>query len=151
WNSLNKTEPGANCALSIMFMGSWVAEIGENTVAHVLGDKAAVALDQLRAAAVIGSNNAPKVLRVEPARQCSRAHQIAEHDCQLTAFGVISPSWLGRNGSRRCRYGNRSVVEIADCAQHFQPVPERNPKIFQMLIGQVGENRHVNVVLGKPL
>jgi hypothetical protein len=69
---------------------------------------------------------------------------------QLATFGVISPSWLGRHGGRRYRYGNRSVAEIADRAQHFQPVPERNAKIFEMLIGQVGENGHINVILGTP-
>jgi hypothetical protein len=36
-----------------------VAEIGENTVTHVLGDEAAVALNQLRAAPVIGIDNPP--------------------------------------------------------------------------------------------
>jgi hypothetical protein len=29
-------------------------------------------------------------------------------------------------------------------------VPERNTEVFEMLIGQVGENGHINVVLGKP-
>jgi hypothetical protein len=29
-------------------------------------------------------------------------------------------------------------------------VPGRNTEVFEMLIGQVGENGHINVVLGKP-
>jgi hypothetical protein len=49
------------------------------------------------------------------------------------------------------RYGKRNAAEIADGAQHFQPVPERNAKVFEILIGQVGENGHVNIVLGKSL
>jgi len=61
------------------------------------------------------------------------------------------PGWLGRSGCRGCRNDNQRVAEIAHRAQHFQPVPERNAKIFEMLIGQVGKNGHINVVLGKPL
>ena len=53
-NRLDQGKPGTNCALGIMFMRLWVAEIGENAVAHVFGDEAAIALDQFRAAAVIG-------------------------------------------------------------------------------------------------
>jgi hypothetical protein len=67
-NQLHKTEPGANCALSTMFMRLWIAEIGENAVAHVFCDEATIALDQFRAAAVIGSNDAPQILGVEPSR-----------------------------------------------------------------------------------
>jgi hypothetical protein len=39
-----------------------IAEIGEHTVAHLLGDEAADALNHFRAAAVIGSNDASQVL-----------------------------------------------------------------------------------------
>jgi hypothetical protein len=36
------------------------------------------------------------------------------------------------------------VAEVADRAEHFQPVPERNDEISEMLIGQVGENGHIH-------
>jgi hypothetical protein len=39
----------------------------------------------------------------------------------------------------------------ADRSQHFQPIPEGDAELFEMLIGQVGENREVNAVLGKAL
>ena len=79
-------------------------------------------------------------------------HEIGEHPSQLAALCVVVlPSWLGLHGCRRCRNGNRSAVEIGGGAQHFQPMPERNTKIFEVLIGQVGENGHINVVLGEPL
>jgi hypothetical protein len=45
----------------------------------------------------------------------------------------------------------RSAAKFANRAQHFQPVLERNAKVFEMLIGQVGENGPINVVLGEPL
>jgi hypothetical protein len=67
-NRLDKIEPGANCALSIMFMRLRVAEIGENAVTHVFWDETTVALDQLGAAAVIGGNDAAQVLGGDPSR-----------------------------------------------------------------------------------
>jgi hypothetical protein len=33
-----------------------------------------------------------------------------------------------------------NVAEIADRTQHFQPVAERNAKVFEMLVGQVANN-----------
>jgi len=44
-----------------------IAEIGEHTVAHVLGHEAAVALDRFGAAAMVGADDPPQVLEVEPA------------------------------------------------------------------------------------
>jgi hypothetical protein len=63
-----------------MFMRLGVAEIGENAVAHVFCDEAAIALDQFSAAAVISGNDAPQVLGVEPSRKRGRADQVAKHD-----------------------------------------------------------------------
>jgi hypothetical protein len=63
-----------------MFVRPRVAEIGEHTVAHVLGDEATVALDQFGAAAVIRRNDGPQVLGVNPSRQRCRADQITKHD-----------------------------------------------------------------------
>jgi hypothetical protein len=57
-DSLNEGKPGANGALSIMLMRFGVAKIGEGAIVHVFRDEATIALDQLRAAAVMGSNDA---------------------------------------------------------------------------------------------
>jgi len=64
-NRLDQTEPGANSALSIMFMRLGVAEIGENAVAHVFGDKPAIALDEVGAAAMIAAYNPTQVFGVK--------------------------------------------------------------------------------------
>ena len=53
----------------------------------VLGDESTVALDQLHAAPMIGSNDAPQILGVELGRKCGRAHEIAEHDRELPPIG----------------------------------------------------------------
>ena len=58
-----------------MFVSLRIAEIGKHTIAHVFGDKAAIALDQLTATAVIGADDSRKSSRssladssVEPTR-----------------------------------------------------------------------------------
>jgi hypothetical protein len=45
-----------------MFMRLGVAKMGENAVSHVFCDKATIVLYQLCAAAVIGGNDASKIL-----------------------------------------------------------------------------------------
>jgi hypothetical protein len=44
-----------NGALGVVFVGLGIAEIGEHAVAHILGDETAVALDQIRAAAMVSA------------------------------------------------------------------------------------------------
>jgi hypothetical protein len=79
WNRLDKTERGTNRALRIMLMRSGIAEIGENAVAHVFRDEATIALEQFRAAAMIGADDAPQVLGVELSRKRGRADQVTKH------------------------------------------------------------------------
>jgi hypothetical protein len=45
-----------------------VAEVREHAIAHVLGYASAIALDEFRAAAVVGPDDRPQVLRIEPSR-----------------------------------------------------------------------------------
>jgi hypothetical protein len=79
-NRLDKIEPDANCALSIMFMRLGVAEIGENAVTHVFRHEPTVALDQVGAAVMIGADNPTQVLRIKLARQRGRTDQVTKHD-----------------------------------------------------------------------
>jgi hypothetical protein len=65
WGRLSEGKSGSDGALSIMLMRLGIAKIGENAVTHVFGDETAVALDQLRAAAVIGGDDAPQVFGIE--------------------------------------------------------------------------------------
>jgi hypothetical protein len=58
-------------------LGLGVAEIGENPVAHVFCDEAAIALNQFSATAMIGGNDAPQILGVEPGRQRRRARKVS--------------------------------------------------------------------------
>jgi len=51
-----------------MLMRLGIAEIGEDAIAHILGDEAAVALDQFGAAAMIGADDPMQVLGIESGR-----------------------------------------------------------------------------------
>ena len=72
-----------------MLMRLRIAEIGEHAVAHVFGDEAALARDLGRAAFVIGRDDAPHVLGIEPRGKRGRAEEVAKHDCQLAALGGV--------------------------------------------------------------
>ena len=84
--SFDDGEPHPNGALSVMFVRLGIAEIGEHAVAHVLGDEPPVALNEARAAPVIGRNRLPHVLGIEPHRHRCGTNEIAEHHGQLTAL-----------------------------------------------------------------
>ena len=107
-------QPGADRPLGIVLMRLRVAEIDQHAVAHVLGDKAVEAGDDLGDGAVIGADQLAQILRVEPGRQRGRADQIAEHHRQLPALGIgrcrvhrgvpPSPWWqVPRRRARRWR------------------------------------------------
>jgi hypothetical protein len=69
-------------------MRSGVAEIDQNTVAHIFGDKAIKSGDHLGNRTVIGADYLAQILRIEARGEFGRADQIAEHHRQLTAFGA---------------------------------------------------------------
>ena len=86
---LDEGKPGPHSALGIILVGLGIAEIGEHAIAHVLGNESAIALDQHRAAALIGANDLAQVLGIEPGRQGGRADEVAEHHGELTAFSGV--------------------------------------------------------------
>jgi hypothetical protein len=63
------------------------AEIGEHAITQVFGDVAAIALDEIRAACVIGGDDPAHVFGIEPRGERRRTDEIAEHDGQLPALG----------------------------------------------------------------
>jgi len=54
----------------------------------------------------------------------------------------------GPRGSQR-RAGTAS--KLRDRCQHLSPMPERDAKLFEVLIGQMREHRDIDVVFDKPL
>jgi hypothetical protein len=84
----NELESRAYGALGIVFVSPRPAEIGEDPVAHVLGDIAVPSADRLRAATPVGSQERAQIFRIELCGQSRRAHEIAEQDCDLSALGL---------------------------------------------------------------
>ncbi len=76
---IDEREGGAHCLFGVILLRAWIAEIGEHAVAHISGDHALVAPDDVVDAGVIGRDHPPHVFRVQPCRKGSRADQIAKH------------------------------------------------------------------------
>ena len=68
-------------------MGGWVAEIDQQTIAHVPRDVAAEPIDGFRSRPVIGSKDIAQVLRVHPLREFGRTPEVAKHDRHVAALG----------------------------------------------------------------
>src|SRR5215472_15033143 len=91
----------------------------------------------------------------------SSGSSLADSAVEPTRSQNITVSWRRSASSRRVgsvatgAEGAASATEapprLRIARNIFNRCPERNAKVFEMLIGQVGENGHINVVLGKPL
>ena len=96
---------------------------------------------------LVARNDFAQVLRVHAGGEGRRADKVREHHCDLAAFGGVLGFRLGhdlRGGrSSACKLGNRRL--------HFPPVTQRNAKLFEVLIGQVTEDRGIDVARGKAL
>ncbi len=76
-------EAGPNGALGRVLVRLRVAEVGEHSVAQVLGHVTAVACDDLGRARMVGLHQFEVVLGVEPRRELHRADEVAEERCEL--------------------------------------------------------------------
>ena len=103
---LDDWTPAARCVA----MGARVAEIDQDAVAHVLGDKAVIAPDRRAAPALIRCDHIAQILGVHPGRECGRSHQVAKHHGQLATLGVRHRG----SSSRRSRGGRSTWPERRD-------------------------------------
>ena len=65
------------------------------------------------------------------------------------ALGIVLALRFHHSDRFRCCRSRAS--KLADGREHFPPMPERDTEFFEVLIGQVGQDRGVDVVLGKAL
>jgi hypothetical protein len=91
-------EGGPRGSLGLVLMGTRIAEIHQDAVAHVFRDEAVVTFDGLGAAGLKRGDHIAQVLGVHRGGERGRSDQIAKHDCQLAAFGP---------GLNRCCCGKR--------------------------------------------
>ena len=85
---ISSVEPGAHRALRIILVSLRVTEVHENTVAHVAGDEALIALYGFASAVLKCCDDLTEILGIEPGRERRGAHEITEHDCELSSLGV---------------------------------------------------------------
>jgi len=118
---LNQRKPGKHGAFGVMLVGLGIAEIGQHTVPHVLGDETAGSGDEIGAAAVVRADDLPHVLGVEASRERGRADEVTEHDRELTALGGVQRARRGRCRSRNGdgRWALLNGFEIGNRAQQL--------------------------------
>ena len=87
-------------ALGVIFVRLRISEIDERTVAHVLGDEPAEALDALRNALLIARDDLEQVLGIHARRKRRRTDEVREHHGDLTALGRILRRFDECRGSR---------------------------------------------------
>jgi len=110
-HTVDRGEARAQRPLGVVVVRLRVAEVGEDAVAQVLRDVALVAADRLAASVVVAAHHLAELLDVDLLGQRRRRDEVAEHDRQLTPFGVLRLShwwrWV------RPRRGRKSPAAVA--------------------------------------
>jgi hypothetical protein len=84
---LDDFDAGVDRSRCIVFVSMRESEVRQNAVAHVSGNEAIVARDNLARAFLIAAYDIAQVLGVERVRQLGRSHEIAKHHGELAALG----------------------------------------------------------------
>ena len=144
WAEAVKLERRANRALGVVFVRARVAEIGQDAVAHVLGNKAARRVRRRPSTrTVVGADQLTKVLGIEAGGEGRRADQVDEHHRELPP---LRPRRRGsaRPGILRSRFGDRPrcrwACQAANGMKHDLARPKRQPEFSQVGLGQRPQN-----------
>jgi hypothetical protein len=129
---LDDRKPSSHCALGVVLVRLRIAEIGKHSVAHVLGDDAPIALDQVRAALVISPDDLAHILGIEPSRHRCRTYEIAEHHRQLTALGGVLRLRLGLGSWPTLDRPTSGVFQCGDCFDQPPAVSHEDTKLFKI-------------------
>ena len=85
-DGMNDLQGRPHGALGVVFVCGGPAEIGQDAIAHVAGDKPVVARDHIAAEGSIRVQQAAQLFGVELFTQRRRTHQVAEHHGELAAL-----------------------------------------------------------------
>jgi len=85
---VDQRQTASRGALGIILVRLRIAEINQDAVAHVAGDKPAKPLDDPCDAAMVGADDPAQILGIEPRGQRRRADQVAEHHGQVPALCI---------------------------------------------------------------
>ncbi len=113
----DNVEAGPHDAFDFVLVRARIAEIGQQPVAHELGNETAMARDHDGAGFLVGADHLAHVLGIEPGRQRRRAGEIAEHDRELPAFGLglwLRYSFRRRGRSGSCRQGREYAFAVSE-------------------------------------
>ena len=132
-------EARAHSALGVVLMGPRVTEVDEQAVAQVLSDVPLVTRDRLGGGLLVGAHHVAQVLRVETFRQRRRAHEVAEHDRELTALspGSRESCVILRPGGRFHASRSDPRKELALERRHLLHVYELAHELIECLVVEV--------------
>jgi hypothetical protein len=140
-------KPGPHRPLGVVFMRLGVAEINQDPVAHIFGDKTFEAGDGIGDGAMIRPDDLAQIFRIEACGQRGRTDEVAKHHRELSTLGV---------GRRRCkgwrrRYGHGRVgAEGADGGEELTPVADRGHADADQIVGrQMRQHLGIDIVLAK--
>ena len=109
-NRVEDREPRPNRALRVVFARIGPAEVDEQSIAEVLGDVAAPALDCGACGLLVLSDDVAPLLGVELLRERGRADQVAEENRELPALARRRDCCSARLGRPRRTTGRRLVT-----------------------------------------
>src|SRR5215472_14159371 len=126
-------------------MGLWVAEIGEDPVAHVSGNKSAEPRDDLGDNTMVRGDDISQILRVNTSGERRRAHEIAEHHRQLTALDH-------GNDTLRLKRRIKVATQRGDSREQLAAVSDEGYAKFPEIVGsQLRQYRGIDGVVAKRL
>lgn len=103
-NGINKRDPRRHGTLGVVLSRQRIAEIDQDPIAHVFGDKAVEAADRGGDAAMIGADHIAQILGIELRRERRRADQIDKHDRDIQLpyiSGLELTKWLKQEDDLR--------------------------------------------------
>ena len=141
-------------ARGVVFVRAGEAEIGQHPIAHELRDEAVVARDCAGARVLIGPDDFPHVLGIEPRRHRGRTDEIAEHDGELAALGGVGRARGNRIRRRRGRglhnRGGGWGGEFLDRRQYRATMSDGgDAKLFEVFDRQLRQYLSVDFIVAK--
>ena len=136
---MNDLQGRPHGALGVVFVRGGPAEIGQDAITDVAGDKPVVARDHIAAEGSIRVQQAAQLFGVELFTQRRRTHQVAEHHGELAAFATVRNRILAersRSGRQGGSVGRRLPVQPGDGPQQTLAVTQREAELTKIDVGQ---------------
>jgi hypothetical protein len=142
-------QPRSHRPLGVVLMRLRVAEIHQDAVVHVPGDKTAGSRDHFGDSAVIRGDDLAQILGIESRRECSRADQITKHHGQLPAFG----NGVIRDFPGLCPWLLGIVIaQRGDCREQLATMTDEVDSEISKVVGrQLRQHRGVYGIVTKRL